>query len=50
MLRFSAALVKAIEPVSGRSNCCDSQASSADPSPAAALFESFMGAFVRSVG
>lgn len=40
MLSFSAALVlvKAIEPVSGRYNCCDSRAASADPSPAAALF------------
>lgn len=41
MLRFSAALVKAIEPVSGRYNCSDSRAASAGPSPAAVLFSSF---------
>jgi len=47
VLRFSAALVKAIEPVSGRYNCCDSRAASAgpSPSPAAALFSSFLGPF-----
>lgn len=45
VLRFSAALVKAIEPVSGRYNCCDSRAESAGPSPAAAFFSSFLGPF-----
>lgn len=33
VLRFSAALVKAIEPGSGRYNCSDSRAASAGPSP-----------------